>query len=192
MLFIPICCIAMRSEWMLIKLGQDERAAQLAQEYMIYFIPGMLGVLISSAQQRLLQAFKKPTFLIYLNIIATGSHYFICSILVNDFSLGVKGAAIATSMTKWVKYLLALYACYYYSDVRVALVKFDWQQMMFKKILNLGFYNMIMNSLKWWAFQYLLLLAGSIGIAEQTSFITIFQLNFLLMAVPIGLSIAFS
>eukprot|EP00347_Sterkiella_histriomuscorum_P013300 403365244 len=179
------------SDDILIFLKQDRDSSVQAQIYLAYLVPGMLFLFISDTQRRLLQAFKLVKFQTFIVGISAVIHYFLASYLVINLKMGVKGASIATSLVYLISMILSLLASITQSELRKALIPLKWEMLLFRQLIGIGTYNMLMNSLKWYSFQYLSLLAGAqLGVVEQTSFALVFQYCLSSIQFATGISIS--
>jgi len=87
-----------------------------------------------------------------LVIITTALQYGLCVLLVKKIQLGLKGAAIATSIAFILNFLLAYLIQILHPLVKQTRVPFSYKQMPIKSFLTLGGYNLFMYTLRWWAF----------------------------------------
>ena len=85
-------------------------------------------------------------------MIAIIIHLSLCWYLVIHENLGVKGAALSTSLAYAVMLLLVLLISSRDPMLSRGQVRLEWGKLCFKKVIGLGFYNMLMASLKWWSF----------------------------------------
>lgn len=85
-------------------------------------------------------------------VICVFTHYPLASYLVRDLQMGVKGVSLATSISYGFGLIVALIANIINPVLRKAIIKFDYSRLQMREVLGLGFYNMLMNSLKWYAF----------------------------------------
>ena len=98
--------------------------------------------------------------------ISTSCHLVCCYILLFKYDYGVKGAAIATSFAYFVSLSLSSTAYWIYPEIKVIRTEFYLSEMKFSALLKMGSFNMLMHSLKYYAYQYMTLLAGTLGVAE--------------------------
>ena len=80
--------------------------------------------------------------------------------------MGVIGLSIATSLNYLMNLLLAIYVSHTNPVLNQATVPFNLTEMRFTNLIRVGFYNMLMIGLKWWSFQYMILIAAKISMVD--------------------------
>ena len=104
--------------------------------------------------------------------------------------MGVRGIAIATSISQFTSWLLlTIYQHTCLSKIKKALffpgveIWRRWNQ-----YLKISLPNSVMVCASWWAFEILTILAGLIGVSEQAAQTLITTLSGLIIQIPSGLA----
>ncbi|XVF78553.1 hypothetical protein PTKIN_Ptkin14bG0143600 [Pterospermum kingtungense] len=158
------------TEPILIILQQEPEIAKSAALYMKHLIPGIFAFGFMQNILRFLQTQSILMPLVWFSALPLAIHFGIVYYLVNWTGLGLKGAALAVSISIWISFLLlAIY-------VFVA-KKFEqtWEGLStesFRYIvtnLKLALPSAAMVCLEYWAFELLVLLAGLMPDSEVTT-----------------------
>ncbi|CDW75127.1 na+-driven multidrug efflux pump [Stylonychia lemnae] len=190
--FLPMFGIVYFSETILVTFGQDSKSSYQAWLYLIYLTPGIFFMYQYDAQRRLLQQFKMVKLQAMICFISAVAHYILSYQFIREQNMGVIGAAIATNIAYFINFALANVVSRWNPILSRANVRLDFTQMRFRNLIRVGFFNMTMIGLKWWSFQYLILLAARISIIDQIAFNNLFNFSYLIITVATGISNAFS
>lgn len=155
-------------------------------------LPGIFFMYFYDAQRRLLQSFKMVKHQAAICFISALAHYITAFILTKHFNMGVVGLAYATSFSYFLNLILALIICRVNPILSKAEVTLDITQMRFANLIRVGFFNMTMIGLKWYSFQYMILIAVNIGVTDQIAFNNIFNFTYLIITIASGISNSFS
>ncbi|XP_020251773.1 protein DETOXIFICATION 16-like [Asparagus officinalis] len=158
---VPVAFVWAFTGQILIALHQDEQISTEAGLYARWMIPSLFGYGLLQCHIKFLQSQKIVIPLMICSGITTLLHILFCWVLVLKSSLGVRGAAIAISLSYWVNVLLlALYvklspACKrtWTGFSREALKDIP-------KFLKLAIPSAAMICLEFWSFEILVLLSG--------------------------------
>ncbi|XVF78551.1 hypothetical protein PTKIN_Ptkin14bG0143400 [Pterospermum kingtungense] len=149
------------AEPIFIFLHQDPQTSKTAALYMKHLIPGLLAHGFVQNLLRFLQTQSVVLPLVWFSILPMGLHFGIVYTLVNQTSLGFKGASLAASISLWISFiLLAMYV------VCTKNLKHTWEGLSFESFcyiltnLKVALPSAAMVCLEDWAFELLVLLAG--------------------------------
>ena len=107
---IPLAVIWANTGLILTTLGQDPAISQEAQLFAHYMIPSIFAYGLLQCLVKFLQTQNIVFPMMITSGITTLLHLLICWILVFKSGLGVRGAALANSISYWINVLLlALY-----------------------------------------------------------------------------------
>lgn len=109
-LSIPLAIIWANTGSILVLLGQDPQISEQAGQFATFMIPGLFAYGILQCLVRFLQTQSIVFPMMLIQVITTLVHILVCWILVYQTSLGIRGAALANSISYWINVvLLALY-----------------------------------------------------------------------------------
>ncbi|KAJ4973054.1 hypothetical protein NE237_006228 [Protea cynaroides] len=200
MFVILLVCIPLAFIWanmgrILLAIGQDPEISAEAGVYARATIPSLFGYGLLQCLVKFLQTQNIVFPMIISSGIAALLHIIICWILVFKTGLGIKGAALANSISYWNNVIfLALYVMF------SPACKKTWtgfSKEAFNGLLNfikLAVPSAIMVCLEMWSFEMLLLLSGFLPNPKlQTSVLSI-SLNTaaLVWMIPFGLGASIS
>lgn len=107
---IPLAVIWANTGHILKFLGQDPSISDEAGHYALYFIPGVFAYGLLQCVVRFLQTQSIVIPMVLCAGVTTLIHIVVCWVLVFKTGLGVKGAALANSISYWLNFLfLAIY-----------------------------------------------------------------------------------
>jgi MATE family multidrug resistance protein len=111
-LAIPAMLLLLPAEPMLRALGQPPEVAALAGEYATALVPGVIAYYWFLALRQSLQALRNVTPIVLTVLLANGVNAFLNWVFIfgnlGSPVLGVRGAAIATSLGRWIMVALLL------------------------------------------------------------------------------------
>lgn len=97
----------------MIFLQQEPEISKTAALYIKYLIPGLFAYGFVQNILRFLQTQSILMPLVWFSVLSLGIHLGIVYCLVNWIGLGIKGAALATSISIWISFLLlAIYVLF--------------------------------------------------------------------------------
>lgn len=109
-LSIPLSLIWYHTSNLLIALGQDHDISTQAGIFNRWMIPGLFGYGILQCLNRFLQTQNNVFPMLISSGVTTLVHIVLCWVLVLQYELGSKGAALAISLSYWVNvFLLVIY-----------------------------------------------------------------------------------
>ncbi|KAK9764388.1 ethionine resistance protein [Basidiobolus ranarum] len=193
-LFIPISCLWLNAEYLLLWLNQDPELAALSGVFMRYLLPGAFPFVCFECLKRYLQAqgimhASTCVLLITSPLNMVTNYWFVWG---KPFNLGFIGAPLATSCTYMLMLvLLILYTKYIAGSEAWG----GWSRKALEgwvPFLKLAFPGTIMICCEWWAFEVSALAAayfGTVSLAAQSIILTTCSLFYTL---PMGISIASS
>lgn len=107
---IPITCILLYVEPLLVMLGQNKEASRYAQIYINYQLPAFYFRVYDDIQRKFLNSLKLNTIPMTAEIFGLAIHVLGNYVLVGRLGLGIEGTAIANGVTSAV--VLAINICY--------------------------------------------------------------------------------
>lgn len=166
---LPISFLWLSVDRILLHLGQDHTISKVAKTYLLYCLPDLIA-----------QAFIHP-LRIYLRTQGITRPIAICSVLaslihiplnyflVTILQTGIKGVAMAISLSNFN--LLLLLICYiYFSGV----FKNTWTRLSlecmreWRSYLSLAIPSCISICLEWWWYEFMIILCGWLGNPKET------------------------
>lgn len=123
----------------------------------------------------------------YISTLTAGIHYYWCNLFIYHYGLGVKGAAIATSITYFCDFaLITLYVG------RIGCLKESWflpNKDCFKGLtdfMKVGLPSVAMLCLGWWGYELMTLLSGYISVSALAAQVIVVNIVYILAMIPIG------
>ncbi|CAN1797698.1 Protein DETOXIFICATION 14 [Linum perenne] len=135
---IPISILWIFTDKLLILAGQDHLISVLARKYSICLVPGLFGSAMLQAMTRYFQTQSLILPMLFASLATMCLHVPLCWFLVFKTGLRYLGAALAVSLSTWANVILLV--IYMTCSSKCA------------KTLS--------NSLEWWSYDLLILLAG--------------------------------
>lgn len=191
--FIPVFCIWILTEQILLLFGQDPDTSKLAALYVRVQIAGLPAYWGFELVKRYLQtqSIVRPGMVV--SAIGLAINTFFSFILIYGFDVGFVGAAIAVLLTYWSMFI-ALLAIVWVRGLHRKTWG-GWSKEAFKglrEFCSLGLPGMAMLCAEWWGFEIHALIAGIQGttvLAAQTLLLNTLSMVF---SVPLGLAISAS
>ncbi|KAH0763013.1 hypothetical protein KY290_019086 [Solanum tuberosum] len=180
MIILSLVCIPLAVIWantgpILKFLGQDPSISDEAVHYAMYFIPGVFAYGLLQCVVRFLQTQSIVIPMVLCAGLTTLIHVVVCWILVFKTELGVKGAALASSISYWINFLfLALYVKFSPTCAKTwtRLSKEALKDML--AFVRLAIPSAIMVCLEMWSFELMVLLSGLLPNSQlETSVLSI-------------------
>ncbi|XP_015067531.1 protein DETOXIFICATION 16-like [Solanum pennellii] len=192
---IPLAVIWANTGHILKFLGQDPSISDEAGHYALYFIPGVFAYGLLQCVVRFLQTQSIVIPMVLCAGVTTLIHIVVCWVLVFKTGLGVKGAALANSISYWLNFLfLALYIKFSPSCVKTwtGLSKEALKDML--TFIKLAVPSAIMVCLEMWSFELMVLLSGLLPNPQLETSVLSICLNTAatVWMIPFGLSGAVS
>ncbi|WRX28843.1 Multi antimicrobial extrusion protein - like 10 [Theobroma cacao] len=103
---IIISILWIYTEPIFILLHQDPQISKIAALYMKDLILGLFAYAFVQNILRFLQTQSIVTSLVWFSVLSLGIHFGIVYTLINQTSLGFKGASLAASISLWISFLL--------------------------------------------------------------------------------------
>ncbi|KAJ3015772.1 hypothetical protein HKX48_004395 [Thoreauomyces humboldtii] len=195
-LCIPIGCLWLNAERVLLLAGQSEDVAQISGVFARYALVGLFPNLVNECMKRYLQAQGIMKANMQVIAIASCLNAFLQWLLVwSPIGLGVIGAPIATSITYWfLPILTGLYIKFIGGGS--AWGGWDWSEALDMRLIwefiKLGVPSVLMMCSEWWAFEIAALAAGWLGEDELAAQTIVLNTCSLTYVIPLGISIAAS
>ncbi|KZV46522.1 MATE efflux family protein 6-like [Dorcoceras hygrometricum] len=192
---IPLAIIWTNTTSILTALGQDPDISKEAGSYARFMIPSIFGYGLLQCQVRFLQTQNNVFPMMISSGITTALHIPLCWALVFKSGLGIRGAAVANSVSYWINVLLlSLYIKFSSSCVKT------WTGFSKEAIHNvlifvrLAIPSAIMVCLEAWSFEMMVLVSGLLPNPQLETSVLSICLNTAatVWMIPFGLSCAVS
>lgn len=108
-----------------------------------------------------MQSFKMAKIQCIICVVSAAVNYICAHFMIRVFKLGIRGASYSMSIGYFINFSLSTIAIFYSSKLKVANIRFDYRELMFKTLIKMGFFNLMMNSMKWWALYGLMIILGA-------------------------------
>ncbi|PSR84702.1 Protein DETOXIFICATION like [Actinidia chinensis var. chinensis] len=192
---IPLSVIWANTGPILVAFGQDSEISEVAQLYARYMIPSIFAYGLLQCLVKFLQTQNIVFPMMISSGITTLVHLLMCWVLVFKSGLGVRGAALANSISYWTNViLLALYVKFSSSCVKswTGFSKEALQNILF--FLKLAIPSAVMVCLEMWSFEMMVLLSGLLPNPQLETSVLSVCLNTAstVWMIPFGLSNAVS
>ena len=172
---LPVSLMWLLSQPILLALGQSQLLATDASLFLKYLIPGLLFFSMSICIQNWLHSQSKTKLVLFVTVIVAIIHPINCYVFVFTFKLGYLGAAIASSVSKFIEFicLFSLLLSYTSFSFRGIIVGQLWKEWL--PFLALGLPGLVMMS-EWWASEIIIFLSGLLADPElKVSTMAIYQ-----------------
>uniref|UniRef100_A0A7N0UX74 Protein DETOXIFICATION n=2 Tax=Kalanchoe fedtschenkoi TaxID=63787 RepID=A0A7N0UX74_KALFE len=192
---VPIAGMWAKTEQILVLVGQDPQISKVAGHYIQFLIPGLFAYGLLQCLVRFLQTQNIVFPMMISSGITAMLHVLLCWILVFKSELGVRGAALANSISYAVNALsLAIYVKFSPSCVETWT---GFSVAALHNILNflrLAIPSALMVCLELWTFEMMVLLAGRLPNPQLETSVMSISLNtdLTVWTIPVGLSAAVS
>ncbi|XP_062229768.1 protein DETOXIFICATION 16-like isoform X2 [Phragmites australis] len=194
---VPLAFVLAFTGQILIALGQNPEISYEAGLYSRWLIPGLFAYGLLQCLTRFLQTQNIVHIMVVCSGLTLLLHILLCWFLVQNFGLGNKGAALATSISYWFNVvLLAIYVKVSEAG-RMSWPAWSREVLKLKDVdmyLRLAIPSTFMTCLEYWAFEMVVLLAGFLPDPKLETSILSISLNTMWMVytIPSGLSSAIS
>ncbi|GLT35050.1 hypothetical protein SLA2020_095340 [Shorea laevis] len=194
-LSIPLAIIWFFTSTILISLGQDHEISILAGLYNCWMIPSLFAYGLLQCLNRFLQTQNNVFSMMFCSGITALLHILFCWALVFEFGLGIKGAALAISISNWFNVLfLAIYIKFSPS------CKNTWRGFTREafhdlvSFIKLAIPSAIMICFEYWSFEMVVLLSGLLPNPKLETSILSISLNtcWMVYMISVGLGGAIS
>ena len=104
--FVPITLILFQTDRILLMLGTTQAVANLAYQYVVWQLPGLLMHGYADSISLMLAAMGFPYIIVILQVIVIPIHVVTCYIFVHKFGFGLVGTAYASNISGLITFLL--------------------------------------------------------------------------------------
>ena len=192
---IPQIFILLYSKEILVLLGQNESACEVAQIYINGMIPAVIAVTQFETTRRYLQGMGIFYITMYIQTFTMLLHFLWGYLLVFYFGFGLVGIAAATSITYFSDFLLIHIVVHFYKGLVPRESWHFFNADSFKGFLEFLYYGVpsaLVYSLEWWSFEILSIFAGFLSIQELAANVVILNICIFLYQIPEGVGFAIS
>ena len=168
----------------------SDKIIKVAKEYILFYSPSILFMFLSSVFFGILQGKGETKYIGKVMMISTIINTILDPILIFYFHLGVKGAALATTISNSINLLYGLWIFTKNKTKVLHSYKFELQKKYIKEIFSLGFPHFLSLVVLSIAFTLLNRLVGKIGEYELNSFILVGRLDNIIFVPIIAISTA--
>ncbi|KAH7661983.1 multidrug resistance protein MATE family protein [Dioscorea alata] len=158
------------SETILLWLHQDPHVSKMAAVYLKYFIPGIFAYGYLQCALRFLQTQSVVIPLVICSVVPLVLHFGITYLSVYVLGFGFKAASLSASLSLWISFFML--ACYIkFSDK----FRHTWGGLSLESFhhvlpyMKLALPSALMVCLEYWAFEFLVLLAGLLPDSENST-----------------------
>ena len=121
-------------------------------------------------------------------ILTTILHILLCLLFVFYFEMGLIGLAVAVSIKDFVLMVLTSLYCYTEPNVYKVMVPFDKEAFRgWGEYLAISIPAAVMICSEYYAFEYITLAAGTLGVVELASIATVYSYSTLLFMIALGI-----
>ena len=195
-LSIPVAIFLACAEQLLLGIGQEPQVAASAGRFCIGLIAGVPPFIAFLCLSKCLQAQNILAPAICIALIANVLNVFANWLLIYQLGLGLAGAPIATSLSRWVQ-LLLLVGYLRFSRKRLGAtlpgLQVRWRQLpaMSARFFRLGAPGALMLALEAWSFDLSTVMAGYLGaLSLDAHTILLSIIAFTFVSFPLALGIA--
>ncbi|CAD6221734.1 unnamed protein product [Miscanthus lutarioriparius] len=149
------------SEPLLVFLGQDPATSRLAADFLLHSVPALFAYGFIQCALRFLQAQSVVAPLVAFSLLPLAAHVGVAHALVNVLGMGFAGAAVATSVSLWLSFLML--AAYVMLSARFRETWPGLTSEAFRHVLpgmKLAIPSAVMVCFEYWSFEILVLFAG--------------------------------
>ncbi|KAJ4823766.1 hypothetical protein Tsubulata_012082 [Turnera subulata] len=192
---IPISIILTNAARILKFCRQDPQISEQAGQYARFLIPGVFGVALLECHVRFLQTQKKVVPMMISSGITTLLHVLVCWMLVVKYGLGLRGAALANSISYWINALLLIAYVWLSPSCKETRAEFSRDALHgIPGFLKLAIPSCVMLGLEVWSFEIITLSSGLLPNPkfESSVFSISYNMYFVAYMIPLGLSGAIS
>jgi multidrug resistance protein, MATE family len=196
LLSLPVAVFLGLAEPMLLGIGQEPHVAASAGVFCTRLIPGVPPFIAFLCLSKCLQSQNVLAPAVYIallsNMINCGANW----LLIHSLGLGLAGAPLATSFSRWVQLLLLIgYLHLARNRLGATLpgLRVDWQQLPARsaRFFRLGAPGALMLALEAWSFDLSTVMAGYLGeISLDAHTIMLNIIAFTFVSLPLALGIA--
>eukprot|EP00249_Psilotum_nudum_P000999 c13244_g1_i2 orf=504-1793(+) len=192
---IPLSCIWLTMEKILLFLGQDPDISRKAGEYACWLIPNIFAYAFLQPLIKFLQVQSLVIPMVVCSSISLACHVPICWFLVYKSGLGNRGAALASCISNWINVVILILYVGYSQACEKTRTGLSWEVFKgWKVFLKLAIPAAAMVCLEWWSYELVVLLSGLLPNPQLSTSALSICLNTasLIFMVPFGLSAAAS
>ncbi|KAJ1287368.1 hypothetical protein BS78_02G004600 [Paspalum vaginatum] len=158
---VLVSLVWLYSEPLLVFLRQDPEVSRLAAVFLRYSIPAQFAYGFIQCTLRFLQTQSVVAPLVALSLLPLAAHVGVTHALVNCLGLGFAGAAMSTSVSLWLSFLMLAAYVRFSEAFRETWGGFTTEA--FRHVLpgmKLAIPSAVMVCFEYWAFEILVLFAG--------------------------------
>ena len=181
----------LKTEKLMILLGQDSKVAYNAQLYVTYSLPAIILSGINDSQKKFLCCFKKNFVPMITNLINTLLYPLWCYIFIVHLDLGIAGCAIADVVNNFLTLLCNLiytFSCEDLQETHVGISLDTFKTGNFSLQLNLGLWSVVNSVIEGYSWQLIMLVSGYLSVADQAANTIVMNIAMILFSVNFGLT----
>ena len=187
LIMVPVTITIFFVEPLLLAIGQPEKVAGIAQDYLITQLPGVYLNVLNNALGKLVTNYGHTEIGLYSSIFSllvnlAANYYFVIYL-----QLGIVGTGYACILS-FLASTIMLLVYLNYSEMRTAIVCPDSR--VFEdsgEFLSIAIPNVAMACLDWWVFELMIVFSGWIGVKEQATMIIMLNIVTMFGMVAVGL-----
>ncbi|KAM3693457.1 hypothetical protein ACB094_08G166900 [Castanea mollissima] len=192
-LSIPLAIIWYYASNILIALHQENEISNEAGVFNCWMIPSLFAYGILQCLNRFLQTQNKVIPMLISSGFTALLHVLVCWVLVSKIKLGIKGAALAISISNWVNVILLAIYVRFSPACKKTWTGFSKEALHdILSFLKLGVPSAIMIRFKYWSFEMIVLLSGLLPNPKLETSVLSISLNtcWMVYMISVGLGAA--
>ncbi|KAM3741303.1 hypothetical protein ACB098_08G166100 [Castanea mollissima] len=194
-LSIPLAIIWYYTSNILIALHQDNEISNEAGVLNRWMIPSLFAYGILQCLNRFLQTQNKVIPMLISSGFTALLHVLVCWVLVSKIKLGIKGAALAISISNWVNVILLAIYLRFSPACKKTWTGFSKEALHdILSFLKLGVPSAIMICFEYWSFEMIVFLSGLLPNPKLETSVLSISLNtcWMVYMISVGLGAAIS
>ena len=168
MVFVILCGILLRTEWLLLECGQDPVLAKDTEKFLLYYIPGLYFWGLCDLLRRYLNCFKKNFLPMMTFFVVAILHPFWVHYFVVELDMKLFGVAVAGFISNFMNFLMMMVLLLSSRDLQEA--RYFPDRRTFTDLwpyLSLGVPSVLMSFIDYWEWEQMTLASGFFGIEHQ-------------------------
>ncbi|XP_010540009.1 PREDICTED: protein DETOXIFICATION 16-like isoform X2 [Tarenaya hassleriana] len=186
-LCIPLSLLWTKTQSILMFLGQNRSISEISGSYITFMIPGLFGFALLQCFNRFFTSQNKVFPLMLSSVFATLLHIPICWGFVFKFGFGIRGAALALSVSYWVNVILLSLYIKFSSSCSKSWDGFSREALEnFSAFFQLAVPSVIMFCLTIWSSETMVFLSGLLpnAVSETSVFSTCLAIATITRMIP--------
>lgn len=141
----------------------------MSRDYIVWTLPGAFAFVHFDSRKRYLQSMQYSSVATYTQVVTSVLHILWCSTFIVWLDLSVFGAALALNFTYTSNLIIQEFYVWYHKKVfaEYSAPLFDEESFLdWPLFIKLAIPTTLLMCLEWWAFEFLVIFAGILGVKE--------------------------